>query len=122
MVQSMSLTIQNRAGQRYSNKVGERDVTIKLTDGDGVTKYVSGFYTEIGMPALGCELDPDPEFEMEYGQPLYRLTFIGYNGPMKAFEAWTDVNEGSRKTFSSCYVLPVPIQDGDAITVVGPPF
>lgn len=116
----MSLTIKNRAGHLFSNKKSEKDVTVRLTDVNGVTKLCNGFITEAGALVYGCTLDPEPEFELEYARPEVRLTVLNYSGQVTALEAWLNTVDGPRTVISHNCEEPIAVLSDESLILVGP--
>lgn len=117
----MTTLIMNKAGQLFSNKPSERDVTVKLTDEDGTVRYCNGFITELGAEVFGCTLDPDADCVLEHARPEVSLTLLGYTGWMvKAVEAWCNTPAGPRTVFRQNYGKSGKLSDTSVI--VGPAY
>jgi len=118
----MTTVIHRHAKALYGNKASERDVTVKLTDGDGTVRYCNGFITEIGSAVYGCSLDPDADYELEYARPDIKLTLINYSGAVRAIEAWMNTPNGPRTVFRQSYQESTVVTSSDQLEIVGPAY
>lgn len=116
------LKFNTRAAGWYSNRVGDREVTLKVTDKDGKTSLCNGFYREVGSAVLGAELDPDGEFEYEYARPDALITFFGWSGVLVGLEAWENTRKGPLTVFRHQLDEPVALTGTESLSIIGPMF
>lgn len=118
----MSLTIHSRVAGMFSNKRSEKDVTVRVVGEDGKDQLTHGFIVELGALVEGCALDPEPEFELEYGRPELKLTLLNYSGSVKSVKAWLSTVDGPQTVFEQQFAEPVALTAGESLEIVGPAF
>jgi hypothetical protein len=83
-----------------------KDCTIKIWQA-GKSKMCTGWYRDMGIEALGCELDPHADFGIEYGRPLIELVMSQTYGRTERIRAWIHSVDGQCIIADESYVEPV---------------
>jgi hypothetical protein len=87
----------------------------------GKITMCNGLFTFMGAPADGVELDPEGEFDMEYGRPEGDLRLINFQGCAVKVRAWITTADGPQVVLESTLENgPVAVLANEVLHVVGP--
>lgn len=102
------------------SKPYETDVTCRVEQVNGNSRMYNGVFTFLGAPVLGCELDEEADFLLEYGFPEGDLIVLGFSGKIRKVDAWINSADGPLVVLTASFANPLEVKDGDTIPVAGP--
>lgn len=98
----------------------DTNVTCKVEDFNGGSRMYNGIFTFLGAPALGCELDEEADFLLEYGYPESDLVIVDFEGRLSKVDAWISTADGPQVVFTASFQNSLEVKKDDAIRVAGP--